>query len=366
MIQPAYQGNEPYIFISYAHKDKDLVYPFIEELQKQYNVWYDEGIRYGKDFSKEILLHLKKCYIFIYMITPNSLESQYCQNEIYFANEKRINFINIVINSSTILDDEFKFLYGRYQMFFLDRFRCLKDAITDLSNKCEWFNNVKSINGIKRNNQSANMINVFERNNENLLVAKSQFELGKRYFDGKEEKEDLEKAVYWFKKAAELGYADSQLELGKCYEYGHGVEKDYKQAAYWYKKAADQDNSSAQYYLGCLYHFGFGVEKDYKMAIYWFKKAAELGFTMAQYYLGLCYEQGLGVEQNNKLSFYWYKKSAEQGYFISQYILGLFYENGTGVEKDYKQAVYWYKKAADQGDPRAKEALQKDLFKRYI
>ena len=41
----AYNGNEPYIFISYAHKDSDKVLPIIRELQSRgYRVWYDAGI----------------------------------------------------------------------------------------------------------------------------------------------------------------------------------------------------------------------------------------------------------------------------------------------------------------------------------
>ena len=27
---PAYRGNEPYVFVSYAHKDKDIVFPEIK------------------------------------------------------------------------------------------------------------------------------------------------------------------------------------------------------------------------------------------------------------------------------------------------------------------------------------------------
>lgn len=30
----AYQGRDPYVFISYAHKDADIVYPLITQLQQ--------------------------------------------------------------------------------------------------------------------------------------------------------------------------------------------------------------------------------------------------------------------------------------------------------------------------------------------
>ncbi len=42
---PAYDGEEPYVFVSYSHEDDDLVYPEIRWLQDHgFNVWYDEGI----------------------------------------------------------------------------------------------------------------------------------------------------------------------------------------------------------------------------------------------------------------------------------------------------------------------------------
>ena len=45
---PAYQGDAPYIFVSYAHDDAALVYPEITRLKEQgFNVWYDEGISPG-------------------------------------------------------------------------------------------------------------------------------------------------------------------------------------------------------------------------------------------------------------------------------------------------------------------------------
>ena len=41
----AYEGTEPYIFISYAHKNTDQVIPIISVLQNRgFRVWYDAGI----------------------------------------------------------------------------------------------------------------------------------------------------------------------------------------------------------------------------------------------------------------------------------------------------------------------------------
>ncbi|MCG8017157.1 MAG: sel1 repeat family protein, partial [Candidatus Thiodiazotropha sp. 'RUGA'] len=47
----------------------------------------------------------------------------------------------------------------------------------------------------------------------------------------------LERAVEWFKKAAEQGLAGSQTTLAMLYEEGRGVEKDPEEAKRWYKLA---------------------------------------------------------------------------------------------------------------------------------
>ena len=38
----AYKGNDPYVFVCYAHDDEDLVYPEMAWLHEQgINLWYD-------------------------------------------------------------------------------------------------------------------------------------------------------------------------------------------------------------------------------------------------------------------------------------------------------------------------------------
>ena len=140
----AYLGNDPYIFVSYAHKDKEQVLPFIAELQKRYNVWFDEGIHVGTEWEEEIYERLEACDLFIYMITPASLVSKNCKDEIRTARDLNKNFINIVIDSKTELTKVFKFRYGGYQMFFLDTYATLESAVDDLvrKSKAGWFESV--------------------------------------------------------------------------------------------------------------------------------------------------------------------------------------------------------------------------------
>ena len=53
----AYKGSDPYIFVSYAHRESATVYPELVWLKEQgCNVWYDEGIEAGTEWHEEIVL----------------------------------------------------------------------------------------------------------------------------------------------------------------------------------------------------------------------------------------------------------------------------------------------------------------------
>ena len=55
-----YSGVEPYIFISYSHKDSAIVLPIVEQLDKMgFRVWFDEGIEVGSEWPQFIAEHIK-------------------------------------------------------------------------------------------------------------------------------------------------------------------------------------------------------------------------------------------------------------------------------------------------------------------
>jgi len=191
--------------------------------------------------------------------------------------------------------------------------------------------------------------------------AMAQCNLGWCYENGKGVEQDYKKAVEWYTRAAEQGYDKAQNNLGDCYNYGKGVEKDCKKAVEWYTKAAEQGNVMAQNNLGERYYYGIGVKQDYKKAVEWYTRVSEQGYDKAQNSLGDCYKYGKGVEKDCKKAVEWYIKAAEQGCASAQQKLGSCYSNGDGVEQDYKKAAEWYTRAAEQGDA----MVQKNLGERY-
>ena len=83
---PAYEGKEPYIFVSYAHKDSAAVFHLVEQLNERgYRIWYDEGIEPGSEWPEYIANHLLGAEMVLSVLTPNAVNSVNCRREINFA-----------------------------------------------------------------------------------------------------------------------------------------------------------------------------------------------------------------------------------------------------------------------------------------
>lgn len=184
------------------------------------------------------------------------------------------------------------------------------------------------------------------------VSAKAEYEIGEEYLAGKGVQQDDSKAVLWFRKAAEQGYADAEFQLGAMYENGRGgLAKDDAQAFKWLQKAAEQGNANAQSTLGFMYVSGTGVQQNETQAVFWYQKAAEQGEVEAENNLGLIYHSGEGgLLRDESRAVYWWEKAAEQGYAEAQSNLGTAYSSGSGIQRDYAKGFYWYEKAAEQGD----------------
>ena len=186
------------------------------------------------------------------------------------------------------------------------------------------------------------------------------FELGEDYYNGRNgKKKNYNKAVEYYRQAAEEGHATAQCNLGNCYYNGEGVAKDYKQAVNWYRKAAEQEYAIAQRHLGCCYRDGTGVSQDYFKAVEWFRKATEMGNASAMNSLGVCYANGKGVSKNYTKAVELFRKAAELGNANAYNWLGDCYEKGNGVKKDIEQAVRYYRMGAEQGEDFSKKALRR-------
>ena len=74
-------------FISYSQTDADFARQLNEALQLQgKTTWFDqESILVGDDFKKEIWRGIEQCNNFLFIISPSSIDSPYCEKEANYA-----------------------------------------------------------------------------------------------------------------------------------------------------------------------------------------------------------------------------------------------------------------------------------------
>ena len=188
--------------------------------------------------------------------------------------------------------------------------------------------------------------------------ARAMVSLGTCYFYGRGVERDLQKMIMWCRKAADLGEPGAYFNLGNCYAKGQDVPKDEVEAKSWYEKCVQtcnepqrKDDPWCQCLLGICYSNGNAVPVDKEEAVRLFRQSAEQGLPEGQCYLGVCFLYGNGVEKDEKEAAFWFRKAAEQGIPEAMGNLGTCYLEGYGVEKDIKEAVNWYSRGADQGIP---------------
>lgn len=114
----AYKGDKPYIFISYAHKDADVVLPIVNHLQEDgYRVWYDEGIAPGSNWDVYISEHLDGSSNVLVFMSSSYIKSHNCRDEIALTRLKG-KPMNIVYIDDVQMSSGMKMRYGRIQALF--------------------------------------------------------------------------------------------------------------------------------------------------------------------------------------------------------------------------------------------------------
>ena len=100
MIKPViYNGDDPYIFISYSHKDTEIVWPILLQMQKDgYRFWYDDGIEAGSSWDDIISQHVQEGGYFIAFLSDAYLQSDNCQQELKFAISKKKTVLTVYMH----------------------------------------------------------------------------------------------------------------------------------------------------------------------------------------------------------------------------------------------------------------------------
>lgn len=99
----AYTGNEPFLFISYSHRNTAQVYPILDMLhEKKYRIWYDESCETGNDFRDELRVKIEKCDAVVLFVSAASMSSPFCGMEIIVARENQKRIYPIYLDDSEV------------------------------------------------------------------------------------------------------------------------------------------------------------------------------------------------------------------------------------------------------------------------
>ncbi|KAG9293821.1 hypothetical protein G9A89_019159 [Geosiphon pyriformis] len=140
-----------------------------------------------------------------------------------------------------------------------------------------------------------------------------------------------------------------------------------EKATFYFKLAADKESPLGLFLYGIALRHGWGCKVNTKLAVHYLQKAAESAvynihssaiaapsiarheLVLAIHELGVSFRHGWGVPKNKSTAAYYFEIAANLGDPDAQNDLGFAYANGEGVKKDRKMAAKYYRMAAAQG-----------------
>ncbi|MDO9161214.1 MAG: TIR domain-containing protein [Methylococcaceae bacterium] len=135
MEQEIIQKNS--VFISYNRRDLETVKTLTGDLEELgYSVWFDQALTGGQNWWDHILENIRKSEIFIFALTPNSLESEACLEEIGYANKLKKLILPVLLSDKVNVSrlpsalNEIQYIDSRQQD--KDAFKRLVKAIKNL------------------------------------------------------------------------------------------------------------------------------------------------------------------------------------------------------------------------------------------
>ncbi|MDI2091771.1 tetratricopeptide repeat protein [Commensalibacter oyaizuii] len=231
--------------------------------------------------------------------------------------------------------------------------------------------------------------------------------IGLLYLNGLGVEKSVDRAIHFFKSAAQKGDVTSIITLGdlalqlpqssidldeiiqeflipgaeqgnqaimfnlamallKSNSNNSDVEKE-KQAREWLRRCCEEI-VPARYWYARLLIQGTGGDKDITEGYKWMASAADAGFAEAQLlWAGILLE---GYANNGQImaqeALKYYHLAAEQGNIPAMFALGAMYGGGNHIEPDRVKAQEWFTKAAEKGHPKAQLMLGRYFAKGLV
>lgn len=155
---------------------------------------------------------------------------------------------------------------------------------------------------------------------------------------------DKVSALKYYLKAAEVGIVPAMTACGNLYLEGEdGIKQDIEKAVYWFKKAAEFNNVISMNNLGYIYE----VQNNYALALHWYKKSAELGDITAMMNLSGIYKVHY---KDKKAAKFWVNKAESCTDLNSVLELAYYYSEAYAIRNHFQKAIEFYEKAVGMGN----------------
>lgn len=186
----------------------------------------------------------------------------------------------------------------------------------------------------------------------------AQIQIGDELTSNSTGSEDLQKAKYWYEKAANSGSTEAMFLMAKFYSFQPENDPSAEISIYWFEKAAKQGHLPS---IMQLAHHYINEDK-LEDASTWLLLAIDQGELNANMILGDLYFQGTDkFTQDLKKAISYYRPAAEKGHTSSQLRIGIAYFQGMGVEKNPVEAYKWITLAGVNGNGAAKSYWETQL-----
>ena len=165
-------------------------------------------------------------------------------------------------------------------------------------------------------------------------------------------KANYEESVKYYRKAMLLGDAQSAREIARMIEVGFVYDKDESRALEYYKNAYDIDPLSCYNCeeLGRRYYLGIGTEPDQKESDKYYEGMRASLKGLFRY--GIELELGLNTDRSFKKAIECYEECTSKGLYLGYVRLGEMYSRGgDGITKDEEKAFDYFQRAADHSIP---------------
>ena len=159
---------------------------------------------------------------------------------------------------------------------------------------------------------------------------------------------DVDMAIKYITRAADQNHCDAQFNLAKIYNDERYNRQDIKKAIHYFKLSANQNNYEAFGFLGQIYLNR--NPRNIDKAIKYYTIAGNLNSDIALFNLGNIYIFEEYGHLNISKAIECYKRSADLGNTLSQYIIGMIYSQKEYYSINIEKAIHYFNLAANKGD----------------